>query len=155
MLDSRWPGARLGALCVAMSVLLAACGHPDHDGHGSSGTPAGATSEEEVSEEVRLVPASEVVGRLDAPADLVLLDVRSPSEFESGHIAGARNIPVNELEMRLAELDDVRDQEVIVFCEMGGRAVMAEGLLRSAGFARLGHLEGDMSAWRAAGHPLE
>jgi rhodanese-related sulfurtransferase len=139
-----------------MSVMLVACGHPDHDGHGPSDTPAGATSEEEASGEVRLVPASEVVERLsDAPGDLVLLDVRSPSEFESGHIAGARNIPVNELETRLAELDNVRDQEVIVFCEMGGRAVMAEGLLQGAGFARLGHLEGDMSAWRAAGHPLE
>lgn len=61
-----------------------------------------------------------------------LLDVRSPGEFAAGHIAGARNVPIDELPKALASLP--RDKPVIVYCAAGVRAARAASLLGAAGF---------------------
>jgi rhodanese-related sulfurtransferase len=62
----------------------------------------------------------------------VLLDVRTPLEFVTGHIPGAVNIPVDELRSRVKELP--RDREIAVYCRVGQRAYLATRLLRQAGF---------------------
>lgn len=62
----------------------------------------------------------------------LLLDVRTPEEVAAGSARGAVNIPVQELEQRLAELP--RDKKIIVFCRSGGRSATAAGLLSAAGF---------------------
>ena len=90
----------------------------------------------------------ELLERLRAADPPLVLDVRSPKEFESGHIAGARNLPYDEVGERLAELGDSRDREVVVYCERGFRAAKAADVLEGAGF-RVVHLEGDMSGWRS------
>jgi phage shock protein E len=63
----------------------------------------------------------------------VLLDVRTPEEFQQGHPEPARNIPVQELEQRLAEVGPP-GTKVVVYCARGGRSAMAAGLLRSSGY---------------------
>ena len=88
----------------------------------------------------------------DADAPLVL-DVRTPEEYESGHVPGAVNLPYDQLAGRLGELDAPEDREIVVYCERGGRAGRAESTLREAGYTAVRHLEGDMSGWRAAGLP--
>jgi rhodanese-related sulfurtransferase len=90
-----------------------------------------------------------------ASASVLLLDVRSPNEFAAGHIPGAINIPHNELEVRVTEIDRYRDGSVVVYCESGRRAGMAASVLLGAGFADVDHLDGDMSGWRARGLPSE
>jgi phage shock protein E len=89
----------------------------------------------------------------DPPDGLVILDVRTQSEYQSGHVPDAVNIPHDQLSSRLSELGAETSTPVVVYCERGGRAAAAEGVLLGAGYSNLHHLEGDMSAWRANGRP--
>lgn len=73
----------------------------------------------------------------------VLLDVRTPEEFSSGHVDGARNIPVDEVSQRLGELP--RDKVLVVYCRSGARSARAVGVLRGAGYQARNL--GPMSAW--------
>lgn len=92
---------------------------------------------------------------LSSAAPPFVLDVRTPGEFAQGHVPGAVNIPHDALPARLTELEPERQREIVVYCERGGRAAVAEKVLREAGFGDVVHLEGDMAAWRAAGRPVE
>jgi rhodanese-related sulfurtransferase len=99
------------------------------------------------------VPARELLER--ARKGLVtVLDVRPPEEFAAGHVAGAVNIPVHELEKRLAELP--RRREVVAYCR-GPYCLMsydAVVLLRKTGF-KARRLKDGLPEWRLAGLPVE
>jgi len=75
----------------------------------------------------------------------LLLDVRTPAEFAGGHLQGAKNIPVDELAGRLAELGS-KETPVVVYCRSGGRSNRALGMLHKAGFEGARDL-GAMSNW--------
>jgi rhodanese-related sulfurtransferase len=79
--------------------------------------------------------------------------VRTAQEFAEGHVAGARNLPHTEIAARLAELEDARDRDVVVYCRSGRRSEMALEVLRKAGFTRLFHLEGDWLRWSEEKRP--
>jgi NADPH-dependent 2,4-dienoyl-CoA reductase/sulfur reductase-like enzyme/rhodanese-related sulfurtransferase len=64
--------------------------------------------------------------------DTILLDVRTVSEFEKGHIEGALNIPVDSLRERIGELD--KDKEIIEYCQVGLRGYIAARILNQNGF---------------------
>ena len=100
-------------------------------------------------------PAPELARRIAEGGAPLVLDVRSAGEFASGHVPGARNVPVDELPARLRELEGARDEEVVVSCERGPRAERARDLLREAGFRDVRRLEGDMSGWRSERLPCE
>ncbi|UCF40952.1 MAG: rhodanese-like domain-containing protein [Gemmatimonadota bacterium] len=85
--------------------------------------------------------------------DPVILDVRSAREYQQGHVPGAVNLPYQQIGQRLAELEQVKDREVIVYCEVGRRARIARSTLQQAGFTNVRHLAGDMAGWRRAGLP--
>jgi rhodanese-related sulfurtransferase len=92
--------------------------------------------------------------RLVEEDTVTLLDVRPELEYRQGHIAGARSIPVDELERRLAELP--RDREVVAYCR-GPYCVYADEaaqLLQEQGF-NVRRMEGGFPEWRAAGLPVE
>lgn len=74
-----------------------------------------------------------------------LVDVRSPSEYASGHIDGAVNIPVGELGRRLDELPD-KAQPIVVYCRSGARSGSAKSLLDSKGYQKVVNL-GGIGAW--------
>ena len=84
-------------------------------------------------------------------AGLVILDVRTVSEFESGHLDGAINIPVDELSGRLSELNP--DDELLVYCRTGNRSTTAVGILRENGYDQIYHMDGGIVAWNSAGFP--
>lgn len=83
----------------------------------------------------------------------LLLDVRSAAEFAGGHVPGAVNIPVGQIEARAGEIP--RDRPVVVYCEVGGRSRLAATQLRNRGYANVREMTGSLSAWRAAGLPVE
>jgi rhodanese-related sulfurtransferase len=85
----------------------------------------------------------------------LILDVRTPEEYAAGHISGAINIPHTALPERIDELSDYKNEIIVVYCQSGRRAGLAEGVLREGGYNKILHLEGDMAAWRENKHPLE
>ena len=87
------------------------------------------------------------------PDHLFLLDVRTPQEYAEGHIAGAVNVPYDQLATRLAEVP--KDKDVVLYCRSGRRAGIAADVLAANGYTRLSHLEGDMIAWTEKGRPMK
>lgn len=88
---------------------------------------------------------------LDAGEDVLLLDVRTAAEFTAdlGHIAQARNIPLEELPARLAAFGDRKQRPVRLMCRTDRRSVQAARLLAEAGFSNTLVVRGGMTAWRA------
>lgn len=76
----------------------------------------------------------------------VLLDVRSPSEFASRHIDGAVNVPVDQLDERMAEVEKLAggdaQKPIVVYCAAGGRAAQAKEMLLKAGHTKVTNLGG-------------
>jgi rhodanese-related sulfurtransferase len=85
-------------------------------------------------------------------AELHLLDVREPDEWQAGHIAGAQHIPLGQLRERLAEVP--KDKTILAVCRSGGRSESAARGLRTLGYT-VENLEGGVTAWKRAGLPLE
>jgi rhodanese-related sulfurtransferase len=84
-------------------------------------------------------------------ADVKLLDVRSPAEFEAIHIPGAYNVPLDTLGEHAGEIQRHVDETVVVVCRSGMRASQAEQRLAGAGMANVRVLDGGMMAWERAG----
>jgi rhodanese-related sulfurtransferase len=87
--------------------------------------------------------------------DSLVLDVRDAGEFAQGHILSARNIPLDQLESRLKEIERYKEKPVIISCAVGNRAGSAVSLLRKQGFTNVVNLSGGIAAWRQAGLPTE
>ncbi len=89
------------------------------------------------------VSSSEARSLVDAGAQLV--DVRTPEEFAAGHISGAINIPVQDLERRMGELN-AKDGGIVVYCRSGARSSRAAAMLKDSGYTQV-HNMGSMSSW--------
>ncbi len=96
--------------------------------------------------------AAEAKARLDNGAKPFILDVRQPDEFRAGHIAGAKLIPLHELDSRMKELP--QNREILCVCRSGARSSSAARQLNSAGYSAL-NLQGGMLAWQRAGYPVK
>ncbi len=75
-----------------------------------------------------------------------IIDVRTPSEFQSGHIRGSINIPLNNLESKLSKIK--KDKPVITCCASGMRSASAKGILKSRGYNEVYNGGGWMSLQR-------
>ena len=80
-----------------------------------------------------------------------MLDVRTPGEFETVHIAGAYNVPLDLLREHRDEIRAHLDDEVVLVCQSGQRAAQAEDTLHQAGLGNIHVLDGGMNAWEAGG----
>lgn len=83
-----------------------------------------------------------------------VLDVRTPGEFRTAHIPGSYNVPLDTLREHRAELLTHLDEDVVLVCRSGARAAQAEQALAEAGLPNLRVLDGGMTAWEAAGAPV-
>jgi uncharacterized membrane protein YdjX (TVP38/TMEM64 family) len=104
-----------------------------------------------------ILPVTELKRRLDAGEDLLLLDVRTAADFtgEQGHIAGATNIPLEDLANRLEELADDLERPIALICRTDRRSAKAAALLARRGFGEVHVIQGGMTAWLANGWPAE
>lgn len=100
---------------------------------------------------VQTLSPLELQRRLEAGDRFQLLDVRSASEHASGHIPGALNIPLEQVEFRLEDLHAA--DPVVLICQSGNRASMCGELLRDSKDGLL-LLEGGVDAWANAGLPV-
>lgn len=80
-----------------------------------------------------------------AGADVRLIDVREPWEFEICRIEGAENIPMSELPARLSGLDPGR--KTVIICHHGARSLQVANYLAGTGFKDIMNLEGGVDAW--------
>lgn len=94
---------------------------------------------------VESVTADEARQHIADTPELEILDVRQPGEYQEGHIAGAKLVPMGELGDRLGELE--RDKPVLVYCAIGGRSRVAAQLLAGKGFDKVLNLKGGIKAW--------
>ena len=92
----------------------------------------------------RIEPA-ELARRLEGAAGPLVLDVRTPAEWEAGHIEGSLNAPLQGLGDHLADLP--RDRAIVLSCQTGYRSSVAASLLEQHGFGHLADLEGGWVAW--------
>ncbi len=92
---------------------------------------------------------------LAANPDTLLVDVRTPGEYQAGYIEGSVNLPLAQVDEHLRRI--VRDAggRMVMICQAGGRASQAAGALAGAGLSDVVVLDGGMNAWVAAGGPVE
>ena len=98
------------------------------------------------------VTIEEAIALMEEKPDLMILDVRTVSEYEAGHIEGAINIPVGDLGVRLDELS--KEEEILVYCRTGNRSGTAMEIMDNAGFTKLYHMYQGISVWTQEGHPV-
>ena len=124
---------------LAAALLFGACG-------GSNATKA----------KLQLTSVSDVAEIVASPPQgLVILDIRTADEYAAGHIPGAINIDYYspDFESKLRELDPT--VPYVMYCQSGNRSAKALPLMDSIGFQEVYELDGGISAWAAAGEPIE
>ena len=105
--------------------------------------------------EVELIDVSVLKKRIENPGySLILLDVRTVREYQSGHIKDSINIPHDQLIQNIDALDQYRNQPIVVFCRSGRRAQLVIDTLIQNKFSQIVDIEGDMLAWKTSGFPV-
>ena len=98
------------------------------------------------------ITAEELSEKLKFGKHPLVLDVRQPDEFRTGHISGAKLIPLNELHRKMNELP--KGREIVCICATGNRSASASKMLMKEGFDVL-NVQGGMLAWRRAKLPIQ
>ncbi len=126
------------ALAVTLAVLTTACG-----------------SDADTASGLKTVSVDESAAVLESPPDgLVVLDVRTPEEFDEGHLDGAELLDFYEPDFaaRLATLDS--DAPYLLYCRSGNRSGQTLDMMRDLGFTDVTEIDGGINAWTAAGEPV-
>lgn len=96
---------------------------------------------------MKVITVQELKQKIDSGAKVNLVDVREPQEFEEVNIGG-RLVPLGKVQtMQVEELEDLKDEEVIVYCRSGRRSMMACMTLDQMGFKDTYNLDGGILAW--------
>ena len=85
----------------------------------------------------------------------IVIDVCEPDEFARGHVIGAKNLPLGQLEDKLALLVKNKSSQVVMVCQVGARSARAATTARKLGFENVQSLAGGLKAWQAASMPVE
>lgn len=97
--------------------------------------------------------AQELAALLESGEELLLVDVRSPYEYEhDGHINGSRLLPLQALMQRVDELP--KSQQIVFVCRSGNRSQVAAEQLVRLGYTNVKNFNGGMIAWQMAGLPV-
>jgi rhodanese-related sulfurtransferase len=132
---------------VLWVVLAVGCNKPA----APAATSAGA-ADPAVRELSANLSVSEAEALLKSSPTAQLIDVRTLSEWSGGYIAGAKHIPLDQIETRLPEID--KSRTVVLYCAAGGRSHRAMEILKAAGYQDVRHLSEGIAGWKAQGRPL-
>lgn len=129
---------------IALLITFSGC-HAKNESATVETSPASSTQHVNAAEAQKLV----------AEKNTTVLDVRTPDEFASGHIAGAINIDFHaaDFEQKVAALN--KATPYLVHCASGRRSEQALPVLQKEGLQTLYHLDGGIQAWEQAGLPIE
>ena len=95
------------------------------------------------------IEPEDVHARLESGDDLLLLDCRTTAEHETACIEQATLIPLQEMSIRIDELEPWRERPVVVFCHKGARSLIITRLLRHLGFIDVRSMHGGIDRWSA------
>lgn len=98
--------------------------------------------------------AAALVAEKEEAKKVTVLDIRTPVEFEDGHIEGATNIDFIDPTFKdeIAKLD--KDKPYLVHCQSGGRSGRSLEAFKKLGFKQVYHLDGGLTAWKTGGNPV-
>lgn len=99
---------------------------------------------------VSVVRATQMINHSNA----LVLDVRDPAAYATGHVPDAKNVPFKELSNRTGDLAKNKARPVIAVCQAGVQSAKAAAQLRKAGFEQAFSLEGGFNGWQSAGMPV-
>ncbi|KIQ31593.1 sulfurtransferase [Variovorax paradoxus] len=85
----------------------------------------------------------------------VLVDVREPEEFATGHMIGAKNVPLNQLDEKLASTVKNKNVPLLLVCATGARAQRAVTMAKKLGYEQAQAVAGGLKAWKEANLPVE
>jgi len=129
-------------------------GH-DHDEHEESEMMGGHNDDEVASYEIY---PGVVADKISAGEDIVLLDVRTPEEYEEIHLENALLLPVSELSANtLADIGlggDAKNKEIIIYCRSGARSKQAYDIMNSLGYTNIKSVAGGMVHWQEDNYPF-
>ncbi|MFO8163712.1 MAG: rhodanese-like domain-containing protein [Thermodesulfobacteriota bacterium] len=108
----------------------------------------------EALENITTISVSDAKALLDK-GDVIFLDVRTKSEYRSGHIPGAVNISRGLLEFMVGKDLPDKNATIVVYCKTGGRSCLATNTLVKMGYKNVKNMDGGWSAWIKAGYPVE
>ena len=97
------------------------------------------------------LPVQEL-NELPPPRDFQLFDVRTPREWDEGHLPGAGYLFLGDLPEKLRDLNP--DRPVVVYCASGYRSSLAASLFQASGFKKVRNVPGSYTAWKAVGYPV-
>jgi len=97
------------------------------------------------------VTVEEAKSLVESNVSLIIVDVRTREEYDSGHIEGAILIPVSELEGRIIELS--KEEELLIYCRTGNRSSNSVNILKANGYTKIFHMNDGIIAWIQAGYP--
>jgi rhodanese-related sulfurtransferase len=100
---------------------------------------------------VNTLQATQLMNRENA----LVLDVREPAAYAAGHILGAKNLPLAEIEKRADDFAKYKSKTVIVSCDTGNTSTRAVARLKARGFENVVNLSGGFRAWLTGGLPVE
>lgn len=95
----------------------------------------------------------ELRGHQQSSSKLTILDVRSPDEWDSGHVPNAKHYFIGDMREQITGLD--KESHYATYCASGYRASIASSLMKSRGFQHVSNVPGSWAAWTAAGYPSE
>ncbi len=85
----------------------------------------------------------------------VVIDICEPAEFAAGHLGGAKNSPLGELEAKLGSAVKNKTLPLILVCQSGARSARAVAIAKKLGYEQAQSLGGGLAAWKAASLPVE
>ena len=100
-----------------------------------------------MNKNVASITADDAMTLMQTSRDLVIIDVRNPDEFKSGHIQGAKNFPLGDMPRRLKELEKYRGKPLLVHCASGSRSSRAVGILLKHNYGPIYHMNRGLQGW--------
>lgn len=140
------------ALCS--TLLLFTAGHALAEQPKWMTSPAGKLVQE-ARNATKQVPLAELKKVFDEDEDVVLLDVRTPREYEAVHIPGAENISRGLLEFSIWAVVPDKNEKIYVYCKSGARAALATKLLNDFGYKNAVAVSTGMADWAKSGYPVQ
>lgn len=140
-------------IALLMVGALSACGQADSGAKAPQTKAPKVDIAQKAEFKVTHLDAAKSAALMKSRPKLVVIDVRTPSEFASGHIAGAINIDFKNANFatEIAKLD--RSQDYLIHCRSGGRSGRSLTTFETAGFSHIIHMDGGMIDWNKAHLP--